>query len=112
MSTPRLDGPRKMARVTSETSVLMTVEQAAKWSGIPYTTLLQWVHEGILPVVQPPGKKRYWIRREALTAFITEWERKGGKQRDSTAPRAQDFFHDRQHSRPGAARILDGADRL
>jgi excisionase family DNA binding protein len=66
-----------MARVTSDTSVLMTVEAAAKWSGIPYTTILQWVHEGLLPVFQPNGKKRYWIRRAALDAFIDQWEHKG-----------------------------------
>jgi excisionase family DNA binding protein len=77
MSTPRPDGPRKMARVPNDTAILMTVEQAARWSGIPYTTLLQWVHEGILPVVQPPGKKRYWIRRAALLACMAAWEYKG-----------------------------------
>ena len=77
MATPRPDGPRKMARVSSDTSELMTVEAAARWSGVPYTTLLQWIHEGILPVVQPPGKKRYWIRRAALIACINQWESKG-----------------------------------
>jgi len=66
-----------MARVSNDTSLLMTVEAAAKWSGVPYTTLLQWIHEGILPVVQPPGKKRYWVRRDVLAARIDQWEHKG-----------------------------------
>jgi excisionase family DNA binding protein len=76
MSNPRPDGPRKTAKATNDTSILMTVEQAAKWSGIPYTTLLQLVHEGAIPHVQPPGKKRYYLKRDVLVDHIDrQWHR-------------------------------------
>jgi len=68
-----------MARASNDTSMLLTVEAASKLTGIPYTTLLQWIHDGHLPRIQRPdadGKKktRYWIRRATLLARLEEWE--------------------------------------
>jgi excisionase family DNA binding protein len=76
MSNPRPDGPRKMARASNDTSLLLTVEAAAKLSGIPYTSLIDAIHDGTLPYVQMDGKKRFWIRRDVLLDHIHhKWHR-------------------------------------
>ena len=54
--------------------VIDTVEEAADVSGFKYSSLLQWMHEGIVPFVQVPGKKRLYIRRDVLLALIEQWQ--------------------------------------
>jgi len=55
-------------------SLLLTVEDAAELSGFKYSSLLQWMHEGIVPFVQVPGKKRMYIRRDVLLDLIKQWQ--------------------------------------
>ena len=55
-------------------SILLTAEEAAKLSGFKYSSLLQWMHEGIVPFVQVPGKRRMYIRRDVLLALIKDWQ--------------------------------------
>ena len=55
-------------------SLLLTVEEASALSGFKYSSLLQWMHEGIVPYVQVPGKKRMYIRRDVLLGLIKDWQ--------------------------------------
>jgi len=77
MSTPRPDGPRKMARASKRNpdSLMISVEEASWESGFPYTTILGWLHDGLLPYVKI--KNKHWIRRAALFTFIDQQEAKG-----------------------------------
>jgi len=73
MSTPK-PGPRKTTTNADTASLLLTVEEAAALSGFRYSSLLQWMHEGIVPFVQVPGKKRMYIRRDVLLDLIQQWQ--------------------------------------
>ena len=55
--------------------VLMTLQQAATESGMPYTSLRKLVVDGYLARVQLGDSKRTWVRRgdlERLIAASTE----------------------------------------
>ncbi len=58
-----------------KTPLLMTLQQAAAETGVPYTSVRQLVIDGHLPRVRLGDSKRTWVKRvdlERLIAASTE----------------------------------------
>lgn len=49
---------------------LLSAQDAAKWLGMPYTSLRDIVFAGALPVVRFPGSRRWWFDRADLARAI------------------------------------------
>ena len=60
------DGPR-----------LLSAQAAAKYLGVPYTTLRDWVMRGHLAVVRVPDCRRWWFDRRDLDRAIDSWKQRG-----------------------------------
>ncbi len=56
---------------------LLTAKDAAQYLGVPYTTLRDWAHRGMLPIVRPPDCRRWWIDRLDLDRFIERFKETG-----------------------------------
>ncbi len=56
---------------------LLTAKDAAHYLGVPYTTLRDWAHRGMLPIVRPPNCRRWWIDRLDLDRFIERFKETG-----------------------------------
>ena len=53
---------------------LLTAKDAAHYLGVPYTTLRDWAHRGILPVVRFPDCRRWWIDRHDLDRVVERFK--------------------------------------
>ena len=53
---------------------LLTAKDAAHYLGVPYTTLRDWAHRGILPVVRVPECRRWWIDRHDLDRVVERFK--------------------------------------
>ncbi len=53
---------------------LLSAQDAAKYLGVPYTTLRDWVLRGHLPVVRAPESRRMWFDRDDLDRAIKQWK--------------------------------------
>lgn len=51
-------------------TILMTLQEAARYSGVPYTSLRDLVLNGHLPRVQLGDSRRIWIKRADLQRLI------------------------------------------
>ena len=56
---------------------LLTAKDAAQYLGVPYTTLRDWAHRGMLPIVRPPDCRRWWIDRLDLDRFVERFKETG-----------------------------------
>ena len=53
---------------------LLSAQSAAKYLGVPYTTLRDWVLRGHLPVIRAPQSRRMWFDRKDLDRIIDQWK--------------------------------------
>ena len=53
---------------------LLSAQDAAKYLGVPYTTLRDWVLRGHLPVVRAPESRRMWFDRDDLDRAVKQWK--------------------------------------
>jgi excisionase family DNA binding protein len=62
-------------------SRLLSAQDAAAYTGWPYTTLRDVALRGHLPVVRIPGSKRMWFDRRDLDRAIDAWKDRGHEAR-------------------------------
>jgi len=55
-------------------SRLLSAQDAASYTGWPYTTLRDAALRGHLPVVRIPGSRRMWFERRDLDRAIEAWK--------------------------------------
>lgn len=53
---------------------LLNAQAAARYLGVPYTTLRDWALRGHLPVVRVPDCRRWWFDRGDLDRAIEAWK--------------------------------------
>ena len=53
---------------------LLSAQSAAKYLGVPYTTLRDWALRGHLPVIRAPQSRRMWFDRKDLDRIIDQWK--------------------------------------
>jgi excisionase family DNA binding protein len=56
---------------TGRQPLLLTLQQAAAETGVPYTSIRKLVLEGHLPRVQLGDSRRTWVKRTDLERLIT-----------------------------------------
>ena len=60
------------------TARLLSAQAAAKYLGVPYTSLRDWALRGHLPIVRVPECKRLWFDRRDLDEAIESWKERAG----------------------------------
>lgn len=53
---------------------LLSAQSAAKYLGVPYTTLRDWALRGHLPVLRAPQSRRMWFDRKDLDRIVDQWK--------------------------------------
>lgn len=53
---------------------LLSAQNAAKYLGVPYTTLRDWALRGHVPLVRAPQSRRMWFDRRDLDRIIEQWK--------------------------------------
>jgi excisionase family DNA binding protein len=61
---------RKNSAGRQSQSMLLTLQQAAAETGVPYTSVRKLVLDGHLPRVQLGDSRRTWVKRSDLERFI------------------------------------------
>lgn len=54
--------------------LLLSAQAAARYLGIPYTSLRDWALRGHLPVVRVPDCRRWWFDRRDLDRAVEAWK--------------------------------------
>jgi excisionase family DNA binding protein len=68
------------ARTLSHTSAgetvprLLSAQSAAKYLGVPYTSLRDWALRGHIPIVRVPECRRLWFDRRDLDRVVEAWK--------------------------------------
>jgi excisionase family DNA binding protein len=55
-------------------SRLLSAQAAAKYLGVPYTSLRDWALRGHVPIVRVPDCRRLWFDRRDLDQAIESWK--------------------------------------
>ncbi len=71
MNLPRL--PSGDAQTPSAPR-LLSAQTAAKYLGVPYTSLRDWALRGNLPIVRVPNCRRMWFDRRDLDQAVEAWK--------------------------------------
>ena len=53
---------------------LLSAQGAAKYLGVPYTSLRDWAQRGHIPVVRVPDCRRLWFDRRDLDRMVDAWK--------------------------------------
>ena len=53
---------------------LLSAQAAARYLGVPYTSLRDWALRGHLPIVRVPDCRRLWFDRRDLDRAIDTWK--------------------------------------
>jgi excisionase family DNA binding protein len=53
---------------------LLSAQAAAKYLGVPYTSLRDWALRGHIPIVRVPDCRRLWFDRKDLDRAIDAWK--------------------------------------
>jgi excisionase family DNA binding protein len=56
------------------TSRLLSAQAAARYLGVPYTSLRDWALRGHIPIVRVPECRRLWFDRKDLDRAIDAWK--------------------------------------
>jgi excisionase family DNA binding protein len=59
---------------TKATARLLSAQDAARYLGVPYTSLRDWALRGHLPIVRAPDSRRMWFDRKDLDRVIEQWK--------------------------------------
>jgi excisionase family DNA binding protein len=57
---------------------LLSAQAAAKYLGVPYTSLRDWALRGHVPIVRVPDCRRLWFDRRDLDQAIESWKERAG----------------------------------
>jgi len=71
-----LTGGRKARMSGSAVEVpprLLSAQAAARYLGVPYTSLRDWALRGHIPIVRVPDCRRLWFDRKDLDRAIDAW---------------------------------------
>jgi hypothetical protein len=52
---------------------LLNAQAAAKYLGVPYTSLRDWALRGHVPIVRVPNCRRLWFDRRDLDRAVESW---------------------------------------
>jgi excisionase family DNA binding protein len=66
--------PNALLRGTDRSPRLLSAQDAAAYTGWPYTTLRDAALRGHLTVVRIPGSRRMWFDRRDLDRHIEAWK--------------------------------------
>jgi hypothetical protein len=58
----------------AEPARLLSAQAAAKYLGVPYTSLRDWALRGHVPIVRVPDCRRLWFDRRDLDRCIEAWK--------------------------------------
>jgi excisionase family DNA binding protein len=64
----------RLRRAPADGPRLLSAQAAAKYLGVPYTSLRDWALRGHLPIVRVPDCRRLWFAREDLDRAIESWK--------------------------------------
>lgn len=53
---------------------LLSAQAAARYLGVPYTSLRDWALRGDIPLVRVPNCRRLWFDRRDLDRVIDAWK--------------------------------------
>jgi excisionase family DNA binding protein len=53
---------------------LLSAQAAARYLGVPYTSLRDWALRGHIPIVRVPDCRRLWFDRRDLDHAIDAWK--------------------------------------
>jgi len=53
---------------------LLSAQNAAKYLGVPYTSLRDWALRGHIPIVRVPDCRRLWFDRKDLDRAVEAWK--------------------------------------
>jgi excisionase family DNA binding protein len=53
---------------------LLSAQQAARYLGVPYTSLRDWALRGHLPIVRVPDCRRLWFDKRDLDRAVESWK--------------------------------------
>jgi excisionase family DNA binding protein len=68
-----MDAPQQRGSVTKDTApVLLTLQKAALWMGVPYNSVRDLVIDGYLARVQLGNSRRIWVRRADVERLIEQ----------------------------------------
>jgi excisionase family DNA binding protein len=56
---------------------LLSAQAAARYLGVPYTSLRDWALRGHLPIVRVPDCRRLWFDRRDLDQAVESWKERG-----------------------------------
>jgi hypothetical protein len=56
---------------------LLSAQAAAKYLGVPYTSLRDWALRGHLPIVRVPDCRRLWFDRNDPDRAVESWKERG-----------------------------------
>lgn len=62
------------APVREQGTRLLSAQDAAKYLGVPYTSLRDWALRGHLPIVRVPDCRRLWFDRRDLDRAVESWK--------------------------------------
>jgi hypothetical protein len=51
-----------------------SAQSAAKYLGVPYTSLCDWALRGHIPIVRVPDCRRLWFDRKDLDRAVEAWK--------------------------------------
>jgi len=53
---------------------LLSAQAAARYLGVPYTSLRDWAMRGHVPIVRVPDCRRWWFDRRDLDRAVEAWK--------------------------------------
>lgn len=56
---------------------LLSAQGAARYLGVPYTSLRDWALRGHVPIVRVPDCRRLWFDRRDLDRLVEAWKERG-----------------------------------
>jgi excisionase family DNA binding protein len=55
---------------------LLSAQAAARYLGVPYTSLRDWALRGHIPIVRVPDCRRLWFDRRDLDRAVEAWKQR------------------------------------
>jgi hypothetical protein len=71
--TPAARRPGSSRRSRIVDGRLLSAQDAARYLGVPYTSLRDWALRGHIPIVRVPACRRLWFDRRDLDSAIDAW---------------------------------------
>lgn len=65
---------RPRATDLADAARLLSAQDAARYLGVPYTSLRDWALRGHVPIVRVPDCRRLWFDRRDLDRLIEAWK--------------------------------------